>query len=56
MKINAIKVKERRETQKYFKCEKKSHIKRYYRIKQKQITFTIFNASKNEKVLETKKN
>ena len=54
MKIDIIKLKERKKIRKYFKYEKESHIKRFYKIKQKKITFVIFDTSKNEKVLKTK--
>ena len=47
-----IKLKEKRETRKCFKYEKKSHIRRFYRVKQKEITLVIFDVSKNEKVLK----
>ena len=49
-----IELKERKEIRKYFKYEKENHIKRFYKIKQKEIIFTTFDTSKNEKVLKTK--
>ena len=55
MKIDTIKSKEKRKIQKYFKYKKESHIKRFYRVKQKKITLVIFDTSKNEKVLKTKR-
>ena len=55
MDIDMIESKERKETQKYFKCEKEGHIKRFCRAKQKEVTLATFDASENEEVLKQKR-
>ena len=56
MKLNEFNKKKR----KYFKCERVSHIQRFYRSKEdlskeKKDTLVVFEESKNENVLKKKK-
>ena len=55
IEIDTIELRKKK-TRKYFKYEKESHIRRFYRVKQKETILVIFDTSKNEKVLKTKKN
>ena len=50
-----IKLKERKKIRKCFKYEKEDYIKRFCRVKQKEITLVIFDVSENEKVLKQKR-
>ena len=56
MDIDVIESKEKRETRKYFKYGKESHIRRFCRAKQKEVTLAIFDTSENEEVLRQERN
>ena len=56
MNIDMIELKEKRKIRKCFKYEKKNHIRRFYKIKQKKTTLVIFDVSENEEVLKQERN